>query len=157
MHLLRDEYRIKRVTKVRADSIEELAAKLEGVSARPALATIRAYNAAVDKSASFDPNVKDGRRTRGLKIDKTNWANTIDEPPFEANGVTCGIPLLRRAALDPTRACRRESAWMGGRVRAGELRGVGFSFQLSRRDRTQGVPLRTNCGGSAARPPRTAA
>ena len=30
VHLLRDEYRIKRVTKVRADSIEELAAKLEG-------------------------------------------------------------------------------------------------------------------------------
>ena len=31
MHLLRDEYRIKHVTKVRADTLEELAAKLEGV------------------------------------------------------------------------------------------------------------------------------
>jgi tricarballylate dehydrogenase len=45
----------------------------------------------VDRGAPFDPNVKDGRRTRGLRIDKTNWANTIDEPPFEAYGVTCGI------------------------------------------------------------------
>ena len=91
LHLLRDEYRIKRVTKVRADTIEELVTKLEGVDGGAALSTIRSYNAAVDKGAAFDPNVKDGRRTRGLTIDKTNWANTIDEPPFEAYGVTCGI------------------------------------------------------------------
>lgn len=39
----------------------------------------------------FDPNVKDGRCTRGLAIDKSNWANTLDTPPFEAYAVTCGI------------------------------------------------------------------
>jgi tricarballylate dehydrogenase len=91
LHLLRDEYRIRRVTKVHADTLEDLVRKLEGVNAEAGLATIRDYNAAVDRSTTFNPNVKDGRRTRGLKIDKTNWANTIDEPPFEAYGVTCGI------------------------------------------------------------------
>jgi tricarballylate dehydrogenase len=91
LHLLRDEYRIRRVTKVHADTLEDLVQKLEGVNAEAGLATIRDYNAAVDRSTTFNPNVKDGRRTRGLKIDKTNWANTIDEPPFEAYGVTCGI------------------------------------------------------------------
>ncbi|HEY9447598.1 MAG TPA: FAD-binding protein, partial [Burkholderiales bacterium] len=25
------------------------------------------------------------------KIDKTNWANTLDEAPFEAYAVTCGV------------------------------------------------------------------
>jgi len=35
--------------------------------------------------------VKDGRHTNGLDIDKTNWANTIDTPPFQAFGVTCGL------------------------------------------------------------------
>ncbi len=39
----------------------------------------------------FDPNVKDGRCTDGLPIPKSNWANPISEPPFEAFQITCGI------------------------------------------------------------------
>ena len=35
--------------------------------------------------------IKDGRCTRGLALEKSNWANTIDTPPFEAYAVTCGI------------------------------------------------------------------
>ena len=27
----------------------------------------------------------------GLAVPKSNWANPIDEPPFEAYAVTCGI------------------------------------------------------------------
>lgn len=26
-----------------------------------------------------------------LKVPKSNWANTLDKPPFEAYAVTCGI------------------------------------------------------------------
>jgi tricarballylate dehydrogenase len=90
-HLLRDEYRIRQVTKVTADSLEGLAAKLDGVDPDRFLATVRSYNAAVDTAVPFHPNLRDGRRTNGLAIDKSNWANTIDEPPFEAYAVTCGI------------------------------------------------------------------
>ncbi len=90
-HLLRDEYRIRRVTKVSADTLEELAAKLDDVDTAAALAEIKVYNAAVQTAVPFDPNVKDGRGTTGLAVDKTNWANTIDEPPFEAYAVTCGL------------------------------------------------------------------
>ena len=50
-HLLRDEYRIKRVTKVSADTLEELAGKLEDVDAAAFLDEVEAYNAAVDASA----------------------------------------------------------------------------------------------------------
>ena len=89
--LLRDEYRIKPVTKLTARSLTELAAKLDDVDTTGLLATIADYNSAVDQTMAFDPNVKDGRATRGLAIDKSNWANTIDEPPFEAYAVTCGI------------------------------------------------------------------
>ena len=40
----------------------------------------------------FDPSgKKDGRGTHGLAIPKSNWAETIDTPPFEAYGVTCGV------------------------------------------------------------------
>ncbi|MDT0378179.1 FAD-dependent tricarballylate dehydrogenase TcuA [Streptomyces sp. DSM 42041] len=90
-HLLRDEYRIKQVTKVTAPTLEALARKLDGVDPDAFLAEIAAYNAAVDTGTAFDPNVKDGRATRGLAVDKTNWANRIEQGPFEAYAVTCGI------------------------------------------------------------------
>ena len=88
---LRDEYRIKQVTKVTANTLEDLVKKLDDVNADAALKEIEAYNAAVRTDIPFNPNVKDGRRTEGLAINKTNWANTIDTPPFEAYAVTCGI------------------------------------------------------------------
>src|SRR5712671_3549115 len=90
-HLQRDEYRIRQITKVTADTIEELARKLDGVDAAQFVKTIAEYNAAVRTDITFNPNVKDGRRTEGLAINKSNWANTIDQPPYEAYGVTCGI------------------------------------------------------------------
>jgi tricarballylate dehydrogenase len=91
LKLLRDEYRLRRVTKVTGSTIEELAGKLEGVDAAAFLATIAEYNSSVRTDVAFNPNVKDGRGTRGLAVNKTNWANTIDTPPFEAYQVTCGI------------------------------------------------------------------
>jgi len=88
---LRDEYRIKQVTKVTANTLEDLVKKLDDVNADVALKEIKAYNAAVKTDIPFNPNIKDGRRTEGLAINKTNWANTLDTPPFEAYAVTCGI------------------------------------------------------------------
>ena len=90
-HLLRDEYRIRQVTKVTANSLEELCARIEGVDGMALHDTISGYNAAIDTSVPFDPNVKDGRRTHGLEKDKTNWANPIDTPPFQAFNITCGL------------------------------------------------------------------
>ena len=91
LHLLRDEYRIKQVTKVVADSLGELVQKLEGVDAPAVLHEVARYNEAVRTDVPFNPNIKDGRRTEGLAIDKTNWANTIDQAPFHAYQVGCGI------------------------------------------------------------------
>jgi len=88
---LRDEYRIKQVTKVRADTLEELVKKMDGVNAEAALREIREYNKAVRKDVPYNMAIKDGRCTTGLKINKSNWANTIEDPPFEAYGVTCGV------------------------------------------------------------------
>jgi tricarballylate dehydrogenase len=91
LHLLRDEYRIRQVTKARADTLGELATKLDGVDQVRFLETMRQYNAAVRQDIPFDPTVKDGRCTVGLEVPKSNWANTIDQPPFEAYAVTCGV------------------------------------------------------------------
>lgn len=89
--LLRDEYRIRQVTKVSADTLEELAKKMEGVDAQGFLKTVAEYNAAVTTNIPFNPNIKDGRAAVGLRVPKSNWANQVNEGPFEAYAVTCGV------------------------------------------------------------------
>jgi tricarballylate dehydrogenase len=89
--MLRDEYRIPQVTKIVADTLGELVEKLEGVDAERALETIREFNAAVRSDVPFDPSREDGRCAAGLTVPKSNWATRIEEPPFEAYAVTCGI------------------------------------------------------------------
>jgi tricarballylate dehydrogenase len=90
-HLMHDEYRIKQVTKVTADTLEELVQRIEDVDRVQLLKTLREYNAAVVPDRELDPTIKDGLATRGLAIEKSNWATPIEKPPFEAYAVTCGI------------------------------------------------------------------
>ncbi len=130
-HLLRDEYRIKRVTKVTAPTLEELAHKLEGIDPQGFLDEIRTYNAAVDTDTPFDPNIKDGRGTRGLSVPKSNWANTIDEGPFEAYQVGCGITFTfggLRIDPDSAQVLDNDLAPIPGLFAAGELVGGVFYF-----------------------------
>lgn len=89
--LLNDTYRIKQVTKVEANTIEELAQKMEGVDAEGFIDEVRNFNAAVNTVAPFNPNIRDGRGTSGLVVKKSNWANTLDAPPFIAFAVTTGV------------------------------------------------------------------
>lgn len=91
LHLLRDEYKLRGATKVRADTLEELVEKMQDVNPAGFLESVREYNAAVRKEVPFNPEIKDGRGTVGLALNKTNWANTIEKPPFEAYSVGCGI------------------------------------------------------------------
>ncbi|MDP6343145.1 MAG: FAD-binding protein, partial [Alphaproteobacteria bacterium] len=129
-HLLRDEYRIRQVTKAQSDTLEGLVAQMEGVDAEQFVQTIGEYNAAVRTDIAFDPTVKDGRRTEGLAVDKTNWANTIDEPPFMAFGVTCGITFTFGGVRidNETRVIDTDGVAIPGLYAAGELVGGLFYF-----------------------------
>jgi len=129
-HLLRDEYRIREVTRVRADSLEALATRLEGVDPRGFLDTVAAFNAAVDTAAPFDPTVRDGRAARGLAVPKSNWANPLDQPPFEAYGVTCGITFTFGGLHvdDQARVIGEDGQPLPGLFAAGELVGGLFYF-----------------------------
>jgi tricarballylate dehydrogenase len=89
MHLLRDEYRIREVTKAQADTIEELADKL-GINREGLVRTVREFNAAV-QPGEFNPTIKDGKCTVGITPPKSNWALPIDQPPYVGFVVTCGI------------------------------------------------------------------
>ncbi|MGI9324778.1 MAG: FAD-dependent tricarballylate dehydrogenase TcuA [Pseudomonadales bacterium] len=89
--LLRDEYRIRQVSKVSAASLSELATKIDGMNETQLLATIGEFNAAIDDDIHFDPTRKDGRCTTGISPPKSNWARAISQGPFTAYQVTCGI------------------------------------------------------------------
>ena len=90
-HMLYPEYDVKSATMVKANSIKELLSKITSINSQKALKTINEYNEAVKDEIKYDPTIKDGTCTEGLKINKTNWANKIDKPPYYAYGVTCGI------------------------------------------------------------------
>ena len=89
VHLLREEYRIREVTKAEASTLEELARKLE-IDVDGFVRTVREYNAAVQPGA-FNPAVKDGKGTKDLTPPKSNWAQPIDTPPYLGYAVTTGI------------------------------------------------------------------
>ncbi len=123
--LLPDEYRVRWTTRVEAGTLKELAGKLEGVDPRGFLDTVERFNAAVMDEVPFNPAVKDGRGTRGLDVDKSNWANPLDKPPFVAFGVTCGITLTYGGLRIDTRSrvldCEEKP--IPGLYAAGELVG----------------------------------
>ena len=87
--LLRDEYRIRQVTKVASESIEGLARELE-ISETALKETVNEFNAAC-VPGNFNPSILDGVATEGLSPNKTNWALPINEEPFEAYVTTTGV------------------------------------------------------------------
>ena len=84
---------------------------------------------AVDSTQAFDPTILDGRSTRGLPIDKTNWANTLDAPPFRAYPVTCGITFTYAGlGVDENAAVlNSDGEWISGLYACGEMIGGIFS------------------------------
>ena len=151
---LRDEYKIRQVTKRTADTLEALVTQLDDVDADAALREIKAYNAAVRTDIPFNPNVKDGRCTTGLAIPKSNWANTLDTPPFEAYAVTCGITFSFGGLRINTDAqvISTDGAPIPGLFAAGELVGGIFYFNYpGGTGLTNGAVFGRIAGTSAAR------
>ncbi|WP_330186361.1 FAD-dependent tricarballylate dehydrogenase TcuA [Dactylosporangium sp. AC04546] len=124
-HLLRDEYRIREVTKVQAASLEELAGRLDGVDPEGFLSEVKAFNAAVMAEVPFDPTVKDGRGTVGLPVPKSNWANPLTEGPFLAFQITCGVTFTFGGVRITPRAqvLSAEGTVMPGLFACGEIVG----------------------------------
>jgi len=87
--MVRDEYRIKQVTKAEAPTLEELAAKL-GIDAEGLARTVREFNAGC-RPGKYNPAILDGVSTEGVSPPKSNWALPIDKPPYAGWVVTCGI------------------------------------------------------------------
>ncbi|MET1115314.1 MAG: FAD-dependent tricarballylate dehydrogenase TcuA [Comamonas sp.] len=123
--LLPDEYRVRHATRYQSDTLEGLVEQFEGVDKQRLLGTLRDFNAAVDRSVPFNPAALDGRGTRGLAIDKTHWALPLEQGPFVAFEVGCGITCTY-AGLSITPQAEvldEEGRTMPGLYAAGEMVG----------------------------------
>jgi len=71
----------------------------------------------------------DGRCTTGLSVDKTNWANPLDAPPFKAFPVGCGITFTYAGLrIDKNAAVlNRDAEKIPGLYACGEMVGGIFS------------------------------
>ena len=129
-HLLRDEYKLRGATKVTAETLEDLVTKMQDVHPLNFLQTVKDYNSAIKRDVAFNPNIKDGRGTVGLAVDKSNWANPLEKPPFEAYSVGCGITFtFGGLKIDPeTHVLDIEDQPIPGLFAAGELVGGLYYF-----------------------------
>ena len=77
------------ITMATSDTIADLAAQV-GLDPRRLTETVDAFNAATI-GGTFNPAIRDGVGTAGIKPPKSNWAQPLDTPPFYAYPVTCGL------------------------------------------------------------------
>ncbi|MEM9043890.1 MAG: FAD-dependent tricarballylate dehydrogenase TcuA [Pseudomonadota bacterium] len=156
MDLLYGEYHFSDAHYVEADSLEQLANLLEGVDQNAALATLNAYNAAVDETVSFDPTKLDGKSTHGLSLAKSNWAQRIDTPPYRAYPVTGGITFTYGGLKvdDVGAVLREDGSAIAGLHACGELvGGVFFGGYPGGSGLTSGAIFGQRAGYGAAKVP----
>ena len=83
------EGRYQAARRVEANSVRELAGLLD-VDPAALEATVEEFNS-VAHDGEYEPRVPDGRSTVGIDPPKSNWAISLDRPPYTAYTVTGGI------------------------------------------------------------------
>ena len=115
---------------IKADTIEELAEKLE-LSSSDLSATIKAFNVAC-QDGDFHPTELDGLSTQGLALEKTNWARPISEPPFYGYALKPGVTFTYLGLkVDEHAQVEGPSGlignlWAAGEIMAGSILGQGY-------------------------------
>ncbi|MBR0706321.1 FAD-dependent tricarballylate dehydrogenase TcuA [Bradyrhizobium liaoningense] len=90
IHLLEPRYSTS--DPIKANSLADLIEQLDIDDKAQALRTVQQFNDhARAPDEGFDPTKKDGVSTKGLDLEKTNWALKLDKPPYYAYSATGGI------------------------------------------------------------------
>jgi tricarballylate dehydrogenase len=117
---------------IKADTIGELAVKMK-LDPTKALQTVTEYNAAVKPDQAFDNLKLDGNKTEGLTPNKTNWARTIDKPPFYGYplrpGITftyLGLRVNDKAQVLMDNGQPSGNLFASGEIMAGNILGRGY-------------------------------
>ncbi|MFC7343818.1 FAD-dependent tricarballylate dehydrogenase TcuA [Saccharopolyspora griseoalba] len=121
-----EEYDSRPIAGARADTLDELAARL-GIDPDGLARTVAEFNAGIT-DAPFDPAVKDGRAAR-VRPPKSNWAQALDTPPYYGYAVGCGITFtFGGIRVDPSaRALDAGGRPIPGLFACGEMVGGLFS------------------------------
>ncbi|HTV95217.1 MAG TPA: FAD-dependent tricarballylate dehydrogenase TcuA [Steroidobacteraceae bacterium] len=149
--MVRDEYRIKQVTKHQAHTLEDLAAALE-IDPQGLARTVSEFNAAC-RPGRYNPSILDGVRTEGIAPAKSNWALPIDRPPFTGFVVTCGITFTFGGLRIDNRAAVLDTGErpIAGLFAAGELvGGIFYGNYLGGAGLMSGAVFGRLAGASAA-------
>jgi tricarballylate dehydrogenase len=122
-----------------AHSIAELAGPL-GLPPAKLEATVAQFNAAV-QPGTFNHDILDDCRTRGLVPEKTHWAQRIDTPPFWGYPLRPGITftylgvrvdararVLMRGGDPASNICAAGEIMAGNILRQGYVAGVGMTI-----------------------------
>ena len=128
LDLLREEYRIREVTRAEDATLEGLARKLE-IDVAGFVKTVKDFNAAVMSEVPFNPAVKDGRGTRGLALAEVELG-----------------PGARHAAVRRLRGDDRHHFHV--RRAQDRQRGVGHRLRATRRSRVSTPPASWWVGSS---------
>lgn len=116
----------------REPSIDDLARRC-GLDPGGLVTTIDSYNRCVVEDRPWDSAQLDGRRTTGLTPPKSNWAQTIDSPPFYAYplrpGVTftyLGVAVDRSARVLRSDGTAFSNVFAAGEIMAGNILRQGY-------------------------------
>ncbi|KAJ7505450.1 hypothetical protein B0H11DRAFT_2340336 [Mycena galericulata] len=166
--LRQEEYGDGVVKKIFAGSIEDLAEKLmeHGLDGKDEFVrTVKEFNQAArsyqveNAEATWDPAVKDGMSTQSSKyqlpLPKSNWALTIDQAPFMAVKVACGVTFtFGGLCIDPETAgviSEKTSKVIPGLFCAGEMVGLFHSNYPGGSGLMAGAVFGRRAGRAAAR------
>ena len=116
---------------ISADTIEELAVEL-GLDPAVLRTTVDAFNAACPQGP-IDQSILDGKATKGLEPEKTNWAAPVVSPPFTGYplkpGITftyMGVEVNDRAEIIMDDGRPAQNLYAAGEVMAGNVLGQGY-------------------------------
>lgn len=138
-------------TPISADSIGELAKKL-GIEPAVLENTVEEFNAHVDESTEFSFPARDGKATARLAPPKTNWAVKLQNPPYVAYEVTCGITFTYGGlAIDSSaRVLNTSGAPIRGLYASGDIVGLFYHNYPSCTGQTRNAVFGRLAGAHAA-------
>ena len=118
-------------TPIKADTLSELAGQLD-LDAKALEETVSAFNAACPEGP-IDQSILDGKATKGLVPDKTNWSAPIATPPYYGfplrPGITftyMGVEVNDEAQIMMQDGRPAANLFAAGEIMAGNVLGQGY-------------------------------
>ena len=89
---------------VYGDTVAEVLKELDCKNPKRGQKTVEAYNEACPDDPDFDPETLDGNNAKGLEPPKSNWAVSLDNPPYVGYPLTGGITFAFGGVATTTEA-----------------------------------------------------